>query len=1164
MKKIALSWLACINLLFYWLFIASPCFADDTCMFAVTADDLEPNIVILLDNGAELEYITWHPDYVDSIDYTPDVDEADREDVVEDGTGGGNGFFNANGYSIDSHGGSYYLVPILDNLEKGSYTDGLQANSGNTWTINGRSVILPVEPSSVSVDGVIDNAANFRYSKNYLNWIFFWDIDGVLKLENISGNFQDDDALTGTSGGAASVDGSLDGDLLEYDEKTADFTVGEVITGGTSGATATVVAAAEKYTGDGSNLPDRTRFYYAKKAVMTVAKLASNKAQFGIYNFSSTSQGASRVQPLGMVVDTLVSPPENNILEPNFVNNVNNMGTVTYSPLAEGLAAAGGYYASPSSGVVGEYCQKNFVVVLSPGISSEDAGVTSTQYQPNSLSDIDGDDAGGEIGEGNIKEDANTYTIPTNLNGSTYLDDVAYYLYANDIVDYQDGFQNVLTYTIGFMGDTISNLFLINTSNNGNGNKNLYDTTDSEYGKYHFEAENPEDLSSALMAALTNILSATSTFTAPVVPVTRTTSGSRMYMALFKPGENNFWEGNVVKFGISNTNVIIDSGGNAATWPNGAIKEDATPYWETKNWADPTKTNYIHNTNRSIYTYLGVSTNLVDSSNAFSVNNSDLTAAVLGNPTHSTDQIIGYVRGADVFDEDGDGDTSGNRSIITGDVLHSEPCVVDYNASTSVIYFGANDGMLHAVSDASGSELWGFILPNQLSGLKDMIEGANHQYYMDSSPKIYIKDTDGDGDIESGDGDRVILVCGERSGGTGYFALDVTDPAIPIFLWRINRVDDSAAGPVPAGAAPDVVIADLGLSFSEPQFARVKTSDADATGTPVFFIGGGYSSTNAVGKAVIAIDILTGAVVKTFNADMNYSFPSAVTVVDADSNGFVDKIYIGDLGGQMWRFGKFTDGAGSPLAFPDADENISNWTGEILFQAPDYVVDSTTYKRKFFYPPAVTLERGYDLIFMGTGDRQDSCRTNSSDVIYCVKDTHTAPAILGDPVLGLPDLVNVSDTAATPPKLDSSTGDVDGNLETDQGWYIQLAAGEKILSEGFVYCKTYYITTFMPNTDPCLPGGAGKLYALSYKTGEAALDFDQDGDKERSLPIGGGIPSKPVMVITKVIDGEKLFISVGSTNPDDNSEAINAGVLAVDPYSPFSGANFVYVWWKES
>ncbi len=29
------------------------------------------------------------------------------------------------------------------------------------------------------------------------------------------------------------------------------------------------------------------------------------------------------------------------------------------------------------------------------------------------------------------------------------------------------------------------------------------------------------------------------------------------------------------------------------------------------------------------------------------------------------------------------------------------------------------------------------------------------------------------------DGDKVIIVCGERKGGTGYFALDVTDPSSP-------------------------------------------------------------------------------------------------------------------------------------------------------------------------------------------------------------------------------------------------------------------------------------------------------------------------------------------------------------------------------------------------
>ena len=54
-----------------------------------------------------------------------------------------------------------------------------------------------------------------------------------------------------------------------------------------------------------------------------------------------------------------------------------------------------------------------------------------------------------------------------------------------------EGFQNVLTYTVGFMGDQAGNLFLINTSNNGNGNKNLYDTSDEEYGMYHFTADSP-------------------------------------------------------------------------------------------------------------------------------------------------------------------------------------------------------------------------------------------------------------------------------------------------------------------------------------------------------------------------------------------------------------------------------------------------------------------------------------------------------------------------------------------------------------------------------------------------------------------------------------------------------------------------------------------------
>ncbi|MFH1935169.1 MAG: PilC/PilY family type IV pilus protein [Pseudomonadota bacterium] len=700
------------------------------------------------------------------------------------------------------------------------------------------------------------------------------------------------------------------------------------------------------------------------------------------------------------------------------------------------------------------------------------------------------------------------------------------------------------------------------------------------------------------------------TFTAPVVPVSRTTSSNKVYLAFFYPGEGNFWAGNVIKLGISADGDIVDANGAIATWPNGVIKEEAVPFWATIDWAAPHKSNYIHNSSRKIYTYLGASTDLTDDTNEFNSSNTALTAPILGNPdNHTTEQLIDFVRGADV-----DGQ---NRAVITGDVQHSEPLVIDYEDSLRVIYFGANDGMLHAVKDSTlstpasddGREMWAFIPPDQLHRLKDMVEGESHQYYVDSSPKVYIRDvngngtievnvdSDGDDDVDDDDKDQVILVCGERKGGTSYFALDVTNPERPFFLWRISQYDDAKAGSfelenvtrtfedgevltdngvgaatadgtlvessiayreqtgdfavggivtgeksgatativsitcyAPPKAGPDVVIAELGESWSEPRFGLVKTSNEDDdAGTPVFFIGGGYSSDNSVGKAVLAINVFTGGVVKKISNinGMNYSIPSSVTLVDGDSNGFVDKLYVGDLGSQVWRFGKFTDKDDNPLVFPATDENIMNWTDQaahILF------LSDPAHGRKFFYPPSVTLEWGYDLVFMGTGDREDPCNTSSSDRIYSVKDTHAATTLTES------DLIDVTESTAMPP-----------DLNIHQGWYIRLAQGEKVLSEGVVFLKTYYLTTFFP-------GQGGRLYALNYKTGEAVY---------RSLRVIGeadGLLSKPVVVINKT--DQKLLVSASRINPAaGESGSAGPGILAIEPSAPPS--NFFYMWWRE-
>ena len=1050
--------------------LISNAWGDDTCIFTVTADDVPPDVVIYLDNGAEMEQIMPHADFDTAVDYTPAV--LLREEGV-------NGFFNPNGYAIQKSGPKYYLRPVDAVLAISSVGEIVaDVNNASKWTINGHTISLPDIPSTVvDAAGVKDNATVFRYSSNYLNWLFF------------------------------------------------------------SGL----------YAGDGSDLPTLSRFYYAKQAILDVAKQTSNKANFAVFNFAN-DVGASSVQPMKQVVTT-VDPlsPNNNVLDANFINTINNMGTVTYSPLAEGLASIGNYYSSAQikQYVSEEYCQKNFIIVLSAGMSSHD-GSPDMSALPATFEDFDGDDAG--IGEGNIDVGGTISAIPLNSGGTTDLDDIAYYLHANNVVYSSTGtaWKNVSTYTVGVSTVPLSKAFLINTSNNGNGNYNLYDNSDPEYGKYHFEAEDPTQISAALLRALNSILSKTTTFTAPVVPVTRTTSGDLIYLAFFKPLETNFWQGNITKFGLSSDNRILDKNGAEATWANGAMKDDAVPYWATIDWADASAPNYMANAQRNIYTYFGGNADLTVADNAFEVSNTtNLTLTRLGTPTSGAsprEDLINYVRGADAYDEDGDGDVSENRELITGDALHSEPAVFtfSYQGGTEIrrIFYGANDGMLHAVDDNDGTEVWGFVPSDLLGNLRLLVEGVGHQVYVDSSPRIYFYDADKDDKIDFGS-DRVILVVGEREGGSAYWALDVTLPDSPQFLWMIDST----------------VYPELANTWSEPVFGKVKTSSADTAGTPVMIVGGGHSWNNAAGRGVGLFDLFTGALVKGFKAGMtsgmDYAIASTVNALDVDGNGFIDKIYVGDLGGQMWRIGRFTDFGGNPLTFPAADEVVSNWTAQVLFKAGCAESDCTDATdndgdgltdewRKFFYAPDVALEYGYDIVLVGTGDREIPCDFGTEDRIFGVRDDNQ------DTNLDDGNMTDVSLAAFVP-------------SATQKGWYLPLQNGEKVLAEGVLFNKIFYVTTFYPTTAPCVPGGYAYLYGLNYLTGEPAADFDENGTVEDKLEIGGGIASKPVVVLHD--DEESLLVSVGSTVAEENSESTSAGVI--NQKADFPTHNFFMIWWRD-
>lgn len=70
---------------------------------------------------------------------------------------------------------------------------------------------------------------------------------------------------------------------------------------------------------------------------------------------------------------------------------------------------------------------------------------------------------------------------------------------------------------------------------------------------------------------------------------------------------------------------------------------------------------------------------------------------------------------------------------------------------------------------------------------------------------------------------------------------------------------------------------------------------------------------------------------------MDYSVPSDLRVIDANNDGLADKIYVGDMGGQMWRFD-----------IHNGEPTESLVTGGVIADLAD---DTEAGTRRFYYAP---------------------------------------------------------------------------------------------------------------------------------------------------------------------------------------------------------------------
>jgi type IV pilus assembly protein PilY1 len=288
----------------------------------------------------------------------------------------------------------------------------------------------------------------------------------------------------------------------------------------------------------------------------------------------------------------------------------------------------------------------------------------------------------------------------------------------------------------------------------------------------------------------------------------------------------------------------------------------------------------------------------------------------------------------------------------------------------------------------------------------------------------------------------------------------------------------------------------MGQTWSTPHFGRIRYG---TSGRMACFLGGGYDENqdkkivtrdDKKGRAVYVVDLLTGDQLWRWDHDkdsnMRYSIPSDISRVDTNGDGYVERLYVGDTGGLMWRF----DVGGS-------DTNA--WSGRIFFNSN---INVGSGRRKIFHPPDVTLEKGYEMVFFGTGDREHPNDTSVTNRLYALKDRGLNITLTED------NLVDVTNGSSTPEQLAKK-----------EGWFVRLDAnnGEKVAGGTVVGYGVVYFTTFTPS--PKSGESTARVYALNYQSGNAILNLnfanDTDGVKidllDRAKVIGKGIPSGTIM-----------------------------------------------------
>ena len=477
---------------------------------------------------------------------------------------------------------------------------------------------------------------------------------------------------------------------------------------------------------------------------------------------------------------------------------------------------------------------------------------------------------------------------------------------------------------------------------------------------------------------------------------------------------------------------------------------------------------------------------------------------------------LNYLRGDRTNERTSDGDSTQpyrHRNGLLGDVVNAKVTPVgppSFTFSESVnpgyaafktakasrptmLYVGANDGMLHAfvggLTDTdSGKEQFAYVPkavfggPSGTPTLNGLVQLGNpnyeHRYYVDATPVAFDVDLNNAGGTFTSTSAatsrwRSLLIGGLGKGGKSYYALDITDPAT-ITTEAIAQTK----------VKWEFTDSTMGFSYGSPLV--VKTAKYGW----VVVLTSGYNNSDGYGY-IYLVNPDTGVLLeKMRTGTASNGLAQATAYVQDFTDGIADAIYAGDLNGQVWRF-DVSAARGSTGSYPAplklATVSTTGGVAQPITTQPLVEIDPRSKRRYLMF---------------GTGQLLDTVDINSAteQTFYAIVDgTATRFGTAGDLPSGIAYPITRADLTAV------TNADLVGNAAIDfankAGWRLDLgvngsgsaATGWRVIANPSSVNGIVAFTSLLTTGNACSPAGQSRVYGIDFAKGKSALTDAPNG-----------------------------------------------------------------------